>query len=83
MRVSRLCPADRDAGEDLSVAGHSHGGQVRFPFLGAPILPYDVGRYDRGLFRTPAGPLYVNVGLGTFPFAARLFCRPEITVVEL
>ena len=67
---------------DLILAGHSHGGQVRVPFFGAPILPYDVGRYDRGFFRTPAGPLYVNVGLGTFPFASRLFCRPEITLIE-
>lgn len=68
---------------DLILAGHSHGGQVRIPFLGAPILPYRVGRYDRGLFQTPAGPLYVNPGIGTFHIPVRFLCRPEITLIKL
>jgi len=68
---------------DLILAGHSHGGQIRLPFLGAPVLPFGVGEYDTGLFETPAGPLYVNPGIGTFFLPARLFCRPEITVIEL
>jgi hypothetical protein len=68
---------------DLVLAGHSHGGQVRLPFLGALILPYGVGRWDRGLFQTPAGPLYVNPGLGTFFVPVRFLCRPEITVIRL
>ena len=38
--------------------------------------------YDLGLFPTPAGPLYVNPGLGWFPVPIRLNCRPEITVFE-
>ncbi len=53
---------------DLILAGHSHGGQVRIPFWGALVVPYRVGKYDQGLFRTKAGPLYVNPGIGTFRF---------------
>lgn len=68
---------------DLILAGHSHGGQVRIPFFGAPIVPFGVDEYEVGLFNTPAGPLYVNPGLGWFPVPFRLNCRPEITLFEL
>ena len=67
---------------DLILAGHSHGGQVRIPFLGAVILPYNVGRYDRGLFKTGSGPLYVNPGIGCYLLPVRFCCRPEITVIQ-
>jgi predicted MPP superfamily phosphohydrolase len=77
--------ADRLDGRryDLILAGHSHGGQVRIPFYGAPVLPYGVGRYQQGLFESLGGPLYVNVGLGTYMFPVRFNCRPEITLVRL
>lgn len=68
---------------DLILAGHSHGGQVRIPFYGAVHVPFGVGRYEVGLFRTDAGPLYVNPGLGWFPWPIRFNCRPEITVFEV
>jgi len=67
----------------LILAGHSHGGQVRVPFLGALMLPVGVGDYDKGLFQTPAGQLYVNVGIGTYSLPVRFFCRPEITFILL
>ncbi|OQY59352.1 MAG: hypothetical protein B6245_07065 [Desulfobacteraceae bacterium 4572_88] len=66
---------------DIILSGHSHGGQIRLPIIGALILPPEVGEYDRGLFKTDAGPLYVNPGIGTYAIHARLFCRPEITVI--
>ncbi len=77
--------ADRLEGRryDLIVAGHSHGGQVRIPFYGAPVLPYGVGRYQRGSFESLGGPLYVNVGIGTYRFPIRFNCRPEITVLRM
>lgn len=68
---------------DLMLAGHSHGGQCRVPLFGAVILPKHVGRYQRGLYHTPAGPLYVNPGLGTWLFPVRFACRPEITLFEI
>jgi len=68
---------------DLILAGHSHGGQVRLPFYGAVWLPDAVGPYELGYYETPAGPLYVNAGIGTYLFPLRWNCRPEITVVTL
>ena len=68
---------------DLLLAGHSHGGQVRIPFYGALMLPYWVGKYDMGMFRVPAGPLYVNPGIGYLITNIRFNCRPEITVFEI
>jgi hypothetical protein len=68
---------------DWIMAGHSHGGQVRVPGYGAPILPWGVGRYDLGYYETPAGPLYVNPGIGTYKLPFRFNCRPEITVVRI
>jgi uncharacterized protein len=68
---------------DLLLAGHSHGGQVRIPFYGAPVVPFWVGRYQIGLFRLAAGPLYVNPGLGWLGTPIRFNCRPEITVFEI
>ena len=68
---------------ELILAGHSHGGQVRLPFYGPIIVPFGVGKYVMGLFRTQAGPLYVNPGIGWFPVPIRFNCRPEITVIEI
>lgn len=68
---------------DLMLAGHSHGGQVRFPFFGPIAVPFAVDEYDMGLFQTARGPLYVNPGIGWFPVPVRFRCRPEITVIEI
>lgn len=68
---------------DAVLAGHSHGGQVRLPLIGAPILPRRVGPYDKGLFVTNAGPLHVNPGIGTWHLPVRFLCRPEVTIVTL
>lgn len=68
---------------DLILAGHSHGGQVRLPFYGAPVLPWGVGPYDLGHFETPGGPLYVNAGIGTYYIPYRFNCRPEVTLVTM
>ena len=77
--------ADRLGGPrfDLIMAGHSHGGQVRLPFVGALYLPWGVGRYDLGRFDTTGGPLYVNAGIGTYHLPVRFNCRPELTLVTM
>ena len=69
---------------DLILAGHSHGGQVRLPFVGPITLPGGVGRYDYGRYEAACGPLYVNAGIGTLSnFPIRWNCPPEITVVTI
>jgi hypothetical protein len=64
----------------ISLAGHSHGGQVRLPGYGALITPPRTGRHDRGLYQTSSGPLYVTTGVGTWMIPVRFACRPEIVV---
>lgn len=69
---------------DLALAGHTHGGQVRIPFVGALVTPFDTDSYDLGWFDTPAGRLYVNPGIGTLgALEARFNCRPEVTLFEI
>jgi predicted MPP superfamily phosphohydrolase len=68
---------------DLILAGHSHGGQVRLPIVGALVLPKGVGAYEQGYFETPAGPLYVNAGIGTYRIPFRWNCRPELTLITI
>lgn len=68
---------------DLMLAGHSHGGQVRIPFIGSLVTPFGVEGYDLGRFDTPGGPLYVGAGIGWFHINIRFNCRPEITVIEI
>jgi predicted MPP superfamily phosphohydrolase len=73
----------RGALVDLMLAGHSHGGQIRLPFLGPLILPPMGEKYPEGHYRFNRMQLYVNRGIGTVGLPFRLNCPPEITVVTL
>jgi uncharacterized protein len=68
---------------DLMLAGHSHGGQIRLPFLGPLVLPPMGEKYPEGLYRFNQMQLYVNRGIGTVGLPFRLNCPPEITVITL
>jgi hypothetical protein len=68
---------------DLMLSGHSHGGQVRLPFLGPLILPLMGKKYVEGLFQFGHMQLYVNRGLGTVGLPFRLNCPPELTHITL
>jgi len=68
---------------DLMLSGHSHGGQVRFPLVGALHTPEGGQKYVEGLFRLGEMQLYVNRGIGTVGLPFRLNCPPEITVFKL
>jgi len=68
---------------DLMLSGHSHGGQVRLPFLGPLILPPMGLKYPEGHYRFDQMQLYVNRGIGTVGLPFRLNCPPEITVITL
>ncbi len=72
------------AGIDLLLSGHTHGGQIRIPGWGPPLVPIELGRrYTQGFFQFGDTQVYVNRGLGTVLLPIRLFCRPEITVFRL
>jgi uncharacterized protein len=68
---------------DLQLSGHSHGGQIRLPFIGAPFLPDLAKKYPWGLRKIGPLTLYTNIGLGTIRIPARLNCPPEITLFTL
>ena len=68
---------------DLSISGHSHGGQVRIPFTGAPMLPPYAKRYPLGRYQVGDMVQYTNRGVGMALMNVRFNCRPEITVFTL
>jgi predicted MPP superfamily phosphohydrolase len=67
----------------LQLSGHSHGGQVRIPGKGAPVLPYLARNYPYGLRRVGSMWLYTNRGVGLIPPNVRINCRPEVTEITL
>jgi predicted MPP superfamily phosphohydrolase len=70
-------------GVDLMLSGHTHGGQIRLPFLPPLFLPELGVEYASGLFRMGNTHLYVNRGIGTVNLPFRFDCPPEITVLTL
>ncbi len=76
--------AAADAGVDLVLSGHTHGGQIAMPFasrllsLASFAHPYNVGVYRRG-----RATLYVHPGLGTTGPPMRLGVAPEVTILVL
>ena len=65
--------------------GHSHGGQVRIPFIGGLVAP-DQGlfpKYTSGYYTKDESTMYVSRGLGNSIIPIRIFNRPEIIVVTL
>lgn len=68
---------------DLLLAGHTHGGQIRLPFLGAIVVPSKhEGLYDAGFHRQGNVLLYVSRGLGSVP-PVRILCPPELATFTL
>jgi uncharacterized protein len=73
--------ADRVA---LTVAGHTHGGQVALPALKERVIPSRFGdRYDRGVVAEAGRTMFVTAGVGTSRWPIRLGVPPEVAVLEL
>jgi len=68
---------------DLQVSGHTHGGQIVFPLIGPPVLPYLGWKYPSGLYQVGGMFQYTNRGIGMGRIPVRLNCPPEITVFTL
>ncbi len=68
----------------LTVAGHTHGGQVRVPFYGALTVPSRFGtKYQQGYYREGTRQMVVSSGLGMSILPIRFNAVPEITVIAL
>ncbi|MCD4784859.1 MAG: metallophosphoesterase [Candidatus Eremiobacteraeota bacterium] len=73
-----------DLGINLVLVGHTHGGQVRLPLLGAIYIPSKHGkRFDKGWFNIKNTKMYVNRGLGGIYPSIRFLCRKEIAIHKL
>jgi len=72
-------------GWDLILTGHTHGGQVRMPLVGAIVTNSHIPtRLCRGLSLLPPAVMHVSPGLGTSKYAPfRFLCRPEATILDL
>jgi len=68
---------------DLMISGHTHGGQVRLPFLGPPVLPVKNKRYSSGIIDTQSMKLFISRGIGWAGYPVRFNCPPEIAMLVL
>lgn len=81
--------AERTVDDDrvgLMLCGHTHGGQIVFPLIGAPAVGFcsDYGqKYRSGLVRGPKCQVFVTRGVGTLSPAFRLNCPPEVVLITL
>lgn len=67
---------------DLMLSGHTHGGQVVIPILGAPVVPVRDRRYIAGLNSWKGRLIYTTRGIGNL-LGIRLNCRPQISILDL
>ena len=68
---------------DLILAGHSHNGQVRVPFIGAVVLPVGAKKYYKEHYDLGDTKLYISSGIGTSTLNFRLFNRPSINFYRI
>lgn len=76
-------PSRKNHAFALQLSGHSHGGQIRVPFIGALNTTKYGKTYLMGLYPTTYGSIYTSQGVGTTFLPLRLFCRAEIAVITL
>jgi predicted MPP superfamily phosphohydrolase len=71
-------------GFDLTISGHTHGGQINIDLLGDNINIADlVTPFTKGGYHLERSSLYVNSGLGTIGVPVRLGAPPEVTLITL
>ncbi|MBV8068650.1 MAG: metallophosphoesterase [Acidobacteriaceae bacterium] len=77
-------PEAAEKGFDLSLSGHTHGGQVNLELMGTNLNIAEVHTpYTKGLYTLPTSMIYVNSGLGTIGAPIRIGAPPEITLIRL
>lgn len=77
--------ADRPSIEpvDLMLCGHTHGGQIDFPFLGPPFLSVENRKYCHGFVEGPNYPVFISRGIGSAILPMRLNCPPEVALLTI
>lgn len=72
-------------GIDVSLSGHAHGGQIRFPFIGAILAPHQgfFPKYSAGMYQMNPSKLFLSRGLGNSLFPFRIFNQPELILLTL
>lgn len=73
----------KDPRISLQLSGHTHGGQIRIPGIGAMVHPHLGKKYDYGLYNVNGMWLYTNRGIGCISEPVRLNCPPEISEFTL
>ena len=73
----------KDISYDLTLAGHSHNGQVRLPFIGAIYTPKGAKKYYKEYYKVNNTDMYISNGLGTTIMNLRLFNKPSISLYRL
>ena len=66
----------------LMLSGHTHGGQISIPLLGAPYVPVKDRRYIAGLNPWKDRLIYTTRGVGSI-YGTRFSCRPEVSILDL
>lgn len=67
----------------LSLAGHSHGGQIKIPFIGPLWAPNGIDEFAEGWFKIEKRELYVSRGIGNSILPIRFNCRPELAIFNV
>lgn len=87
MHPPDIAPEANDAGIDLYLCGHTHGGQIRLPLIGALFSSSHLGnRFIMGRYELGTTTLYTSRGVGLEGLGApraRFFCPPEIVLWEI
>ena len=68
---------------DLVLAGHTHGGQVRLPWVGPLWLPAGSESYGAGWFTGGSAKMFVSRGIGMSILPIRFLCRPDLPLITL
>jgi len=68
---------------DLAFAGHSHGGQIRLPFIGSIWTPEGTDKFYSGWFEEGKAKMYVSRGIGNSILPMRFNCRPEVAFIKV
>jgi predicted MPP superfamily phosphohydrolase len=74
---------DYTARVDLMISGHTHGGQVKIPFIGAPLLPVKNKAYTSGFVRSHKTNVFISRGIGWAALPVRFNCFPEIAILNI